>query len=778
MLLDIICGTKLLSEWAVVWLGLPILAHSGANPWIYAFHHGEMRVAATKIAEDVVTRFGVHPSRYGCSPVRRGSNTHLELAEVNKDDVRRPPVEDCFAAKNQSTFYHREKSKCPNEFLSSNTDISPEGIGSNRRFSAGSLTADIVEEDIHDLTKMLHPEYAIHRNHLIDSNHNIDKIKNLKYLLDPTFNKIRHLRRLNAKRTCPKAFARFDEPKFISYQNLKSEENKKRVILQLNTMSDPILNAETPSDETEDLNEVLCRDPLLCRRRNANLTSMSDPNIKATTCQVSRASSKSYLGRDVILECHRYSIQSLDHAKCEIARHALQCRRVDNLKKSNKRFRGRPLSSNTEFDRTSCSKLSGRLSPNLKQPFRQITFTTNKLANLFHPDHRRMQSVQEVRIETSSKLAQARLNLETLKYSELVSKFDRGNPRLLEPSRFMDSLTVPVIHSEPPSPVEPLPLDSLKEEEPTRLCIKACTSINNDSSFVPQKRHGSGCSSRSPARMSDPLVPFVILNVEDYSTSGENDKSCEKTKRVSTNDSFSIAPNDLTEALLVSFNRSNERRLSDTIFTEHNSTRFSSRRPSDLRWSESSRSQEVLSNVNERQKSPSSYSVNNFETCTSGSDLNDVTCLGSFMCPDPLSSSLRESFFEAPSVPDSDVFTSLEDIENRDVSPEFDSKPIVHYSGMSVNIEGRKACADIDNNQSKSSESVLKNKHAILRLEPSIHRSRLRVRPGKDCVLNESLIKLDYRLAPLATPTPMDICTPTYDTAVEIKGAAGIGVRV
>lgn len=798
MLVDIFCGTKILSEWAVVWLGLPILGHSGANPWIYAFHHGEMRVAATKIAEDVVTRFGIHPSRYGCSPIRRGSNTNLELAEVNKSsEARRPPVEDCFAAKHQSPFQVKEKIRCPGERTASKTDISPEGVDSRRRFSAGSLSGDIVEEDIHDLTNMLRPEYAIDRNLLIDSNHNVNKIQNFKYLLDPTFNKIRNLRLLNTKRSSSKPSRRVDEPKFISYQNLKSDDGGHRKI-QLNTMSDPVLNAESPGGEgDEDLSEILCRDPVLCRRRNSNLASMSDPNIKATN--VSGGSSKIYRGRDNVNDdVHRYSVQSLDNA-----RHTIHCRMIDNLKRSNCRRRGTSLGT-SDYEST-CrdmqirenSRIAGRVSPNkFKYPIMQITLTTNKLANLFGADHERMQSVRESVVEGPPlRPTMARQNSESIKHSESICGIQQTTRSgLLEPSRFMDSLMVPTIHSEPPSPIDPLPLGSLKEEEPpSRIHRHHQSNTNRQSS--PMSRNSSNpvmeSSLPSPTTPAETTIPFVLLNVEDFSAPCDDPNPeiqlenvcrpiCVNKEDSTANVQLSITPEELAEALLMS----SERRPSGTIFAEHDSTRFSSRRPSDLRWSESSRSQEVLSNFSEHQKSPSSYSVNNFQTCTSGSDLNDVTCLGSFMCPDPLTSSLRESFFEAPSVPDSDVFTSLEDLENQDVySPEptgmVSVLPMVHSSVSSANLERTKPKnADVEINQSKSSESVMKNYHAIMRLASSVHPSRFRVRPGQDCIINDPPVKRNSTLAPLATPTPMEICTPTFDTAAEIKGAAGVGVRV
>lgn len=274
MLLDTFWKTNILTDRAI-WLGLPILAHSGTNPWIYAFHHGEIRIAAGKIAEDVVSVFGVTPSRYGCSPTRRGSNTNLELAEVNNsNDERRPQIEDCFAAKHQSIVYSSRRGL---ELSSKNTaDISPENKA-DRGSSSGSLK--FVEEDILDLKKMLDPKYIIDRNHIIDSNHNIDKIKNLKYLLDPTFSRIRHLRRLNHKKIGgSKNTPRYHESRFVSYQNLKTDGSLTRKS-HMNTMSEPMLTVDSPVD-SKLFNEAVCHNSRIYKRKTSNLSSVSDSNIK------------------------------------------------------------------------------------------------------------------------------------------------------------------------------------------------------------------------------------------------------------------------------------------------------------------------------------------------------------------------------------------------------------------------------------------------------------------------------------------------------------------
>lgn len=295
MLLDTFCGTNILKD-CTIWLGLPILAHSGTNPWIYAFHHGEIRIAAGKIAEDVVAVFGVTPSRYSCSPTRRGSNTNLELAEVNNsNDERRPPIEDCFAAKHQSIVYSSRRG-----LEVASKDISPENNGS-RGSSSGSLK--LVEEDLHDLKKMLDPKYIIDRNHIIDSNHNIDKIKNLKYLLDPTFNKIRHLRRLNHKRIGGPKNTRYHESRFVSYQNLETDGRSSRKT-PMNTMSEPMLTLESPND-SKLFSEAVCHNARIYRRKTSNLSSVSDSNIKDSVGS-SEISLRIFQSGKSVVENHRY----------------------------------------------------------------------------------------------------------------------------------------------------------------------------------------------------------------------------------------------------------------------------------------------------------------------------------------------------------------------------------------------------------------------------------------------------------------------------------------
>ncbi|CAK9808053.1 Adenosine receptor A2b [Anthophora plagiata] len=777
MLLDIFCGTNILTEWTVIWLGLPIMAHSGVNPWIYAFHHGEMRIAAGKITEELVALFGVTPSRYGCSPMRRDSHTNMELAEVNNsNDGRRHPVEDCFAAKQNSTLY---TSKRCLDMSGRHTDISPERNIDHT--SSSSRQKDIIEEDIHDLTKMLDLKYIIDRNHMIDSNHNIDKVKNLKYMLDPTFNKIRYLNRLNHKRLTSKNFSKASEPKFTSYQNLKSDSTLNRKALQMNTMSDPMLSADSPTVHVKDFHDGLS--PINNKRRNSNLCSMSDPNIKAATGLSSEVNLRLPNGGNVI-ETHRYSVQNLDHNRYDggLAKHVMLSQQLENQKRYH--VYPRPRVKINNLDRTS-PNLNLRLqssytspstpdstrsslleSPRQKtSPKHLMTITSNKLANFSHPDN------------TASRTTslQVRRNMEILKHSESINTIEpMTHMRLLEPYKVIETLTVPTIHSEPPSPIDPLPLASLEEEE-SKNSETSKPSVNLERSKSPMGNR------RSSVRHSDPVIPSVLLNIEDYSDDRKsiNDKSSHNS---STNNMASIEPIDLFEALLKNSERCREGRLPDPIFAEHDSTRFSSRRPSDSKWSESSRSQEILSNVvTEHQTFPSSYSVNNFQVCNSGSDLNDLTYLDPFMCPDALSSSLRESFFSAPSVPDSEIFTSFEENDESNLTPESEGNLSPYISGSTFNLKKTTIENDL---QSKSTEFVFRNRClstrscTLLRLEPSLHRSRLRVKPGANYILKDTSVKKNPRLAPLATPTPTEICTPTFEFVSEIKGDNGVGVRV
>ncbi|CAL7950057.1 unnamed protein product [Xylocopa violacea] len=794
MLLDIFCGTNILTEWAVIWLGLPIMAHSGVNPWIYAFHHGEMRVAAGKITEELVALFGVTPSRYGCSPMRRGSNTHMELAEVNNsNDTRRHPVEDCFAAKQNSTLYTSRRCL---DVSGRHTDISPER---NIDHSSGSRQENIIEEDIHDLTKMLDLKYIIDRNHMIDSNHNIDKIKNLKYLLDPTFNKIRHLRKLNHKRLASKNFSKTSEPKFISYQNLKSDGTLNQKALQINTMSDPVLSADSPMVHVKDFNDGLS--PMnINKRRNSNLCSMSDPNIKAAIGHSSEVNLRLPTdGNSQLIETHRYSVQNLDHNRCDggLARHVMLSRQLENqrrlqiyprprLKISNNYDRTSPnlnlrfQNSYTSLSTPDSARSSLLDSPRQKTSPKHITITANKLANLAHSDNPTSRNLEH-RIDPTSRILQARRNMEILKHSESINTIEpMTHARLLEPYKVIETLVVPTIHSEPPSPIDPLPLASLEEEDSKNTETQK-PSINIDRLKSPLGNR------RSPVRHSDPVIPSVLLNIEDYSEDHEsiNDISSHESSSndvTSPGQVASIEPIDLFEALLKNSDKCREGRLPEPIFAEHDSTRFSSRRPSDSKWSESSRSQEILSNVvTEHQAFPSSYSVNNFQVCNSGSDLNDLTSLDPFMCPDALTSSLRESFFSAPSVPDSEIFTSFEENDESNYIPNTEHDLITYNSGSTVDLKKSTIEADL---QSKSTESVLRNRClsarscTILRLEPFLHRSRLRIKPGADYILKDVPMKKNPRLAPLASPTPTEICTPTFELVSEIKSDNGVGVRV
>ncbi|XP_014477852.1 PREDICTED: uncharacterized protein LOC106746131 [Dinoponera quadriceps] len=803
MLVDIFYGTNILSDWSVVWLGLPILAHSGVNPWIYAFHHGEMRVAAGKIAGDLIALVCLMPSRYGCSPTRRGTNTNLELAEINNsNESRRHPVEDCFAAKHHGVLYASRR--CLEVSAKHNTNVSPEKNDADLVPSSSSRHGDIIEENIHDLTKMLDPKYIIDRSHVIDSNHNIDKIKNLKYLLDPTFSKIRHLRRLNRKRISSKNFPLISEPKFISYQNLKSTDGaySSRKYLQLNALSDPMLNADSPGMDAKDFNEVLCRNNVACDKWNSHLSSMSDSDIKAATGRASRTSSKLFPASDA--DSYGCSVQNLDlnQSRYEgaLARHTMMlCQQMEDQRRAKssphsrrklRRFGRASPNFRLRGDFTPSSSAPNSTKPSYANSPRRsaspghVTITPNKLANLINLDPPSRGAHTRVDL-TARTLTQARRNLDLLKHSESISTIDpTTRVTLLEPSNLMDSLIVPTIHSEPPSPIDPLPSAPLQGEEAQSLEIPMPVVD------VTQRAKSPLGKRSSPVRYSDPVIPTVLLNIEDFSEPSDIDRR-ETCRDGSGNDLLSgatptLEPIDLFEALLRNSDKCRDARLPEPIFAEHDSTRFSSRRPSDSKWSESSRSQEVLSSVTEHPTAfPSSYSVNNFQTCcNSGSDLNDLTSLDPFMCPDALTSSLRESFFSAPSVPDSDIFTSFEE-SDPGLTPGFtpdserDAPP---YN--SVSTANLKRCAIEAVMQSRSTESVHRVRYpstrscAILRLEPSVHSSRLRVRPCTSYILKDPPVKRNPRLAPLAIPTPTDICTPTFDVVSEIKGDNGVGVRV
>ncbi|XP_047363911.1 uncharacterized protein LOC124954687 isoform X1 [Vespa velutina] len=813
MLLDIFYDTNFLTEWAVVWLGLPILSHSGANPWIYAFHHGEMRIAAGKIAEDLVALFGVTPSRYGgCSPARRQSNTNLELAEVNNgNDIReRQHVENCFAPKQQVSGNTHYSSKRCLDMSGRQGDISPERNEADHSSSSKYHPNEIVEEDIEDLRKMLDPKYIIDRNHVIDSNHNIDKIKNLKYLLDPTFGKIRHLRRLNRKRLLSKNFSKkWSEPKFISYQNLNSDCGANRKFLRFNAMSDPALNAVADSqsndiDRTLDV-DATAKDMDPDERGNSNLSSMSYPNIRTAGGNTSEINSRVFVankkGSELI---HRYSVENLNDNRFDgrpsvdqFDRRQTESQTIRNVYS---RARTRPRFDLTNdidvarirnsYSSSLCTSENAAKRNLLGSPKYKLSSRTmnvignNKLpSNLtcFGPKQRRAvpspppppppllppppNVSKNVKLETDLspyRFSQARIKMQLI-HSESVNRIEPSTEHatFFRNSKLAKGLTIPIIHSEPTSPLEPVPLSSAQEEKSKNFHVEITTRNNGEL---------ESCRNRkSPVRHSDPTLPSVLFNVEDFSETLEpTDLSYKELPE--TMDTTERGPIQLFDALLRNYEKTRDNKLAEPIFGEHDSTRFNSRRPSDSKWSESSKSQEILSCVNEHQAIPSSYSVNDFQTCNSGSDLNDLTSLDPFMCPEPLTSSLRESFFDAPSVPDSDIFTSFEENDTADFSPE--TNPIrtdlpsnVYNSVSAINLKS----SPIAYEQSKSTESVFRNKRTedgscgILESSPSqMHRAKIRMRSYMDA-------KKTIRLAPLAVPTPTDISTPTFDLISERK---------
>lgn len=58
MLLDVFTDSKILTQWIVIYLALPIVSSSAFNPWIYGYRNGELRLAVQKVVDDVLTLLG------------------------------------------------------------------------------------------------------------------------------------------------------------------------------------------------------------------------------------------------------------------------------------------------------------------------------------------------------------------------------------------------------------------------------------------------------------------------------------------------------------------------------------------------------------------------------------------------------------------------------------------------------------------------------------------------------------------------------------------------
>lgn len=514
MLLDIFIETQILTEWTIVWLNLPILAHSAINPWIYAFHHGEMRVAAGKIAEDMVGVFGITPSNYGCSPARRDSNTNVELDDVNSCEGRRVAIENCFAAKQHHHHYHCSRRRCT-ELSGRHLDISPEADDS-KSISGNCCQIDVIEEDARDLAKMLDPNYVIDRNHMIDSNHNIDKIKNLKYLLDPTFSKIRHLRRLNHKR-CGSS-AKSHEPQSISYQNLGCGALKK--LHEMNTMSEPVLNCPVTISVQRSISKP--------RNASNNLSSVSDPNIKDTTTlshkpkstqslHPNRCNDLPYQRKRLALGRSRIVVNKMGSRTLDLPPHDSSCLSLPNPgPRSN---RSSPLQ---------------RLSPN-----RHVDTSYSRLTDFYNEEQGEAED-EPTRLPGIARESEVFVNFKGPTQARLLEPYN-GN-----------FLTRPVVHSEPSSPIGLLSINYPKLGD----LVEDMGSNSSPESLTWQTK------SPSPTRFSDPEYrPSVLLNIED----------CSEVEGAE-NLADSVDPDELTEALLLE--RIRGFRLPEPVFSEHNSTRL------------------------------------------------------------------------------------------------------------------------------------------------------------------------------------------------------------
>ncbi|KAK9876186.1 hypothetical protein WA026_011304 [Henosepilachna vigintioctopunctata] len=58
MLIDVFVGTNILSAWVSVYLAILILASSAFNPWVYGYRNTELRAAARRVIDDLLTTFG------------------------------------------------------------------------------------------------------------------------------------------------------------------------------------------------------------------------------------------------------------------------------------------------------------------------------------------------------------------------------------------------------------------------------------------------------------------------------------------------------------------------------------------------------------------------------------------------------------------------------------------------------------------------------------------------------------------------------------------------
>ncbi|VEN39613.1 unnamed protein product [Callosobruchus maculatus] len=58
MLLDVFMNTNILTAWMSIYLALPILASSAANPWVYGYRNTELRCAVLRVVDDLLTALG------------------------------------------------------------------------------------------------------------------------------------------------------------------------------------------------------------------------------------------------------------------------------------------------------------------------------------------------------------------------------------------------------------------------------------------------------------------------------------------------------------------------------------------------------------------------------------------------------------------------------------------------------------------------------------------------------------------------------------------------
>ncbi|XP_034232894.1 glucose-dependent insulinotropic receptor-like [Thrips palmi] len=84
IVVDLVCGSHLVSSLRGLCLSLPMFASSALNPWVYGYRNGEVRAAVQRVLGEMLTKVGLSSPHLGCPHlVTTGADAELNSFASN-----------------------------------------------------------------------------------------------------------------------------------------------------------------------------------------------------------------------------------------------------------------------------------------------------------------------------------------------------------------------------------------------------------------------------------------------------------------------------------------------------------------------------------------------------------------------------------------------------------------------------------------------------------------------------------------------------------------------